>query len=345
MSINLLRRRVRSVGALLRPAAATRASFSTTRRDVAPLQPLDSAPQPWRRGLRYDIWDYVRGRFEAARKRSLIMGVGLLAASAYAAYTWGPKANTNSAFDAFETGAMGGVGTWNNDSSATVARPELDGVLGTLLRPRAIRQYAVVIGEHGTGKSTAMRKAARSTGPDGISGVVYFHMGTEVSEFVGGLVAVLGYTTATVDVQAGASRAISRTTKEEALPMWADIKKALSAAASAFMAKHGRPATLVLDNVDVIAKNDPAFLIDLQRFAKTMADAGNLRVVFVSSDGSAPTLMMAQSEWSRAEHPTEVGDIDDEAACAYLKRTGISADVAGASAVACAGQGEGTTGS
>lgn len=167
-------------------------------------------------------------------------------------------------------------------------------------------------------------------GSDGVNGVVYYHVGDEVNQFVTGLGAVLGHTTAAVDVQGGTSRALSRTTKEEA-PTWAGIEVALVAAAAAFKAAHKRPATLVLDNVDVIAKDNPVFMIKLQRFAKAMADDGSLRVVFVSSGGTALALMK-ESAWSRAEAPTEVGDIDDKDARTYLKSAGISSDMSGASA-------------
>jgi hypothetical protein len=326
--MSLQARRVAALSSLTsRPARAALACapFSTT-----PQASQQEVPPPWRRGLRYEIWDCVRGRYEAVCKRTLFVGVGLIAAAAYAAYTWGPKANTHSAFNAFETGTLSK--TWDNDASATVPRPDLENKLRKVLRPRTTRKYGVIIGEHGTGKSTAVRKAVRAVGSDGVNGVAYYHVGDEVGQFVTGLAAVLD-TRATVDLQGGASRALSHTTKEKAAPTWMDIEAALISASAAFKGKHKRPATLVLDNVDVIAKNEPAFMIKLQRFAKAMADDGSLRVVFVSSDGTAPALMKEQSEWSRAEAPTEVGDIDDGAARAYLENAGVHADVAGASAM------------
>lgn len=293
--------------------------------------PQLEAPAPWRRGLRYEIWDYVRGRYEAARKRALFVGVGFVAVVAYAVYTWGPEANSGSTYNAFEKGALGGMGNkWDDDAHATVPRPALERKLGKVLRPRTTLKYGVICGAHGTGKSTAVRKVVRAVGSDGVNGVVYYHVGDEVNQFVTGLGAVLGHTTAAVDVQGGTSRALSRTTKEEA-PTWAGIEVALVAAAAAFKAAHKRPATLVLDNVDVIAKDNPVFMIKLQRFAKAMADDGSLRVVFVSSGGTALALMK-ESAWSRAEAPTEVGDIDDKDARTYLKSAGISSDMSGASA-------------
>lgn len=116
-----------------RPAAAALACalFSS----AAPVPQLE-APAPWRRGLRYEIWDYVRGRYEAARKRALFVGVGFVAVVAYAVYTWGPEANSGSTYNAFEKGALGGMGNkWDDDAHATVPRPALERKLGKVLRP------------------------------------------------------------------------------------------------------------------------------------------------------------------------------------------------------------------
>lgn len=66
------------------------------------------------------------------------------------------------------------------DGAADVVRDELNMQLERLLRPEATDTYAVIVGEHGTGKSTAVRKAARAVSKDGADGVVYFLIG-EVS--------------------------------------------------------------------------------------------------------------------------------------------------------------------
>ena len=93
-----------------------------------------------------------------------------------------------------------------------------------------------------------------------------------------------------------------------------------------FRRAHVCPATLVLDGVDGIAEEGPQFLDMLQTFAKAAADAGVLRVVFVSSDDTAP------ARWSRAAVPVEVpvGDISDAEALNFLvKSAKAKPDVAG----------------
>ena len=46
-----------------------------------------------------------------------------------------------------------------NDSDADVDRPALVADLAALLRPDVAREYAIVVGETGSGKSTAVRQA------------------------------------------------------------------------------------------------------------------------------------------------------------------------------------------
>ena len=100
-------------------------------------------------------------------------------------------------------------------------------------------------------------------------------------------------------------------------------------AAAKFKAKHERPMVLIIDSADRLAKDFPVFLGKLQDFAKDCADDGNLRIVFISSDGSALPLMMARSSWSRAEKPPfEIGEIPDDQAVEYLTKKGIREDEA-----------------
>lgn len=186
--------------------------------------------------------------------------------------------------------------------------------------------------------STAQQAARDSSADDGVIGVVYYLVDYPTN-FSTGLAALLGCRDATEDVADGIWRLLSQVTREDKLPAakeesratWMQLHLQLLAGATAFRQAHGRPATLVLDGVDVIAKEDPAFLDMLQSFAKNAADAGVLCVVFVSSDGAAPARMESRSEWSRAADPVEVGDISDSEAVNFLVRTKkAKPDVAGA---------------
>ena len=81
---------------------------------------------------------------------------------------------------------------------------------------------------------------------------------------------------------------------------------------------------LVIDAADNVAKTNPVFFNDLQDFAKVCADAGSLRIIFVSSEGAALPLMHLSSAWSRMlKPPYEVPDIGSEEAVAFLVRRGL----------------------
>jgi len=67
--------------------------------------------------------------------------------------------------------------------------------------------------------------------------------------------------------------------------------------------------TLVIDDAHVIHQADPALLDTLQDLAKTSADRGDLRVVFVTSNGSVLQHMKSRCAWSSCS-TFEVGDAD-----------------------------------
>lgn len=61
--------------------------------------------------------------------------------------------------------------------------------------------------------------------------------------------------------------------------------------AAKYKAETGRPAVLVLDNINVLADKHPEVLDSLQDRAKIAADMSLYKVVFVCSDGAAPIRM------------------------------------------------------
>lgn len=81
-------------------------------------------------------------------------------------------------------------------------------------------------------------------------------------------------------------------------------------------AKHGRPMTLVIDDVQKLAREKPQFRLKLQEFAKDCADGGHLRVVLVSSDLTVLTFLQDNTSMYRCKRPLEVGESDISAAAA-----------------------------
>ena len=220
------------------------------------------------------------------------------------------------------------------DVDTMVDRKDLVDRLNPILRPLMSKTYVVIVGENGTGKTTAVRQAlSASKSP---KGAVYFNCPIAVNKFSIKLANLVEFREQ-LDVSGGAKRRIESTTKEEKVPDLKDeplatftiLMQPLIDAAAKFKAKYGRPMVLVIDSADRIAKKNPDFLGELQDFAKDCADEGNLRIVLISSDGSALPLMMACSSWSRADKPPfEIGEISDDQAVEYLTKLGVREDEA-----------------
>ena len=258
--------------------------------------------------------------------------LGLVAAHAFL----GESVSTACMVKTFEAGGVvDGFLPWESskhwdayreaDAGATVPRPKLIEDLAALLRPNATKQYALVVGESGTGKSTAVRAAVRSLPHP--KGAIYFSAPENMVTFHSDLEEATGYFRP-FDPLASFSnwwggQNLNVGSSSDMLSGWAAPRKALKLAADAFRMKHGRPAVLVIDAADYIAKQEPIFFARLQDFAKVCADAGSLRIVFVSSEGVALPLMKLSSAWSRALPPYEVQDIGDLEAVEYLVERGV----------------------
>jgi hypothetical protein len=153
------------------------------------------------------------------------------------------------------------------DADVHVRRPELVAELAALLRPRESKQYVLVVGESGAGKSTAVRNAARSL-PWPV-GCVYFSAPELVSSFSTDLALALGFfrpfePLASLYDWWGGQRAAGGHAGQSDEPdaTWAAVRDVLLKAAAAFRAKHGRPAVLIIDAADYVAKKRPSFFGD-----------------------------------------------------------------------------------
>jgi hypothetical protein len=278
----------------------------------------------------------------AAAGASLLFLAGLFAARA----ALGEAAVVAGVVAAFEAGGHAprarmavrdGASAWDErfasaDARARVPRPALLAELAELLRPASTYQYALVVGESGTGKSTAVRAAIRMLPAP--KGVIYFSAPERVALFSDELAAAVGYFAPFNPLASFYSwwggQAARSESANDPHPQWAALRAVLPLAADAFLVAHGRPAVLVIDAADYVAKKDPAFFGDLQDFAKVCADGGALRVVFVSSEGVALPLMRAASARSRMR-VLEVPDIADADAVEYLVGRGVArADAAAA---------------
>jgi len=84
-------------------------------------------------------------------------------------HQYSDDAITNRILKAIENGK--GLEACNNDpdpdAKTTVKRPALVAELKGFLRPQKVDKYGIVLGPHGSGESTAIREALRSSGPQG----------------------------------------------------------------------------------------------------------------------------------------------------------------------------------
>jgi hypothetical protein len=248
-------------------------------------------------------------------------------------YVWVTESEEGVVKDMCKVLEAGGVQGWDrlytNDAQALIARPAVEAGLLDVLRPKAVEKYAVVVGASGTGKSTAVRRVVRRLAEKPFAGLAYFSAPELVTDFSRDLAQILGYRE---PIEFGSTLRrlfVTRETKEtssapplrdEPRASWSRLSPLLKASALSFKAKHGKAPTLVLDAMDLVAKEDPAFFLQVQNFAKACADSGILRVVFVFSDGSALPLLLSSSAETRCDTDQicEISDISDPEAIKYV---------------------------
>jgi hypothetical protein len=303
---------------------------------AAPAHVMSTSATP-RQPLRYEIWDYFKAfmwRTRVYTAVSTLAGVGVVG------YMWlshRAAAVSDNVLQTFESGGKPGWDAeFDKDASASIDRPDVEKKLEELFfgTTDLSASYVLIMGEHGTGKSTAVRRVVRNK--RGINGAIYVNAPRDLTTFGSRLASSVGFTSETVDTQGGVRRRFNLTTKQEAVPKradepmstWSAVSDSIEEAATMFRKKHGRPAVLIIDSAERIAKKNPALLADLQEFAKDETDGGTLRMVFVSSDGSVLAQLDSRSESSRGLDPIEVGDICDADAVKFLVERGINKEQA-----------------
>ncbi|KJE92336.1 hypothetical protein CAOG_08693 [Capsaspora owczarzaki ATCC 30864] len=210
-----------------------------------------------------------------------------------------------------------------------IDRPEAVAMLQGVLRPALLKDYTVFIGEVGCGKTTAVLDAIRANS----TGIVYHIVQSELivdvpKRLAGSLAFEPNQFTFTEGYLKDCSVEMHQiASAEEPFKSWAILDFSLRDVAAQFKTKHGHPATLVIDAVDMIAQQGPALLHAIQKFAKAAADEQLLNVVLVTCDVSNLPELKASSAMTRAR-VVEVGDLTDQQAVTYLVRRDIHEDLA-----------------
>ena len=307
------------------------------------LRPLSSAPVPdaalksaaaARPSVGQQAVDLAAGALRS-RARVVAGAAAFTVASMY--YIWSTQSDDGVAADMCGVFEAGGVKGWDksysNDALATVARPDVEVNILSIVRPAVVDKYAVIVGPSGSGKSTSVRKVvhaliAEGTGARAGAGIIYFSAGERLTTFSKSLSKTVGYRTP-IDFFDRIRRYATGETKEQAAAppprdepgaTWEPVSDFLKKAAILHKEKHGKAPTLVLDAMDLVAKEDKKFFAQVQDFAKACADGGILRVVFIFSDGDALPLLLSSSAASRCDTDQvfEVGDISDADAVNFV---------------------------
>lgn len=105
--------------------------------------------------------------------------------------------------------------------------------------------------------------------------------------------------------------------------MWTAMRAPLLEAAKEYLEKHGRAMVLVIDAADRLVREQRDLLARLQDCAKTCAQRGLMRFVFVSSDGAARSFLQSRSAWTGHGELFEVGHLSSQQAEHLLMQRGV----------------------
>ncbi|RHZ82895.1 hypothetical protein Glove_103g267 [Diversispora epigaea] len=187
--------------------------------------------------------------------------------------------------------------------------------------------YHIVVGNHGTGKTTVVRQSAK----DVRKGVIYIDVPPVLDRFIDKLAQAIGYSFEEyVSFTESSKRKILGNGGPAEKPRISRVLDAFERGARKYKENNGKPPVLILDNISKLGKRNASMLEDLQDVAKLYADQKSCVVVFVSSEVTVPPIMSQQSSWSRADQePIVIGDLTNKESFTYLhSKLGIEEKVA-----------------
>ncbi|KIX09924.1 uncharacterized protein Z518_01005 [Rhinocladiella mackenziei CBS 650.93] len=178
------------------------------------------------------------------------------------------------------------------------------------------RLYSLIIGEHGTGKTSLIKLVVN--GMDEPKGVVYVRIPNRCS------------------LEVDVARAMQKSLGWGLDPLidpsepatLEEVLQTFSRLTTKYKQEYGRAPVLIVDNANRLAQKLPELLDLFQDYAKDAADEGTAVVVYVSSEGWVPRRMMGRSSWSRRGEIIEIGDVSKEEALHYLRLRNIDGEQA-----------------
>ena len=196
---------------------------------------------------------------------------------------------------------------------------EIELIVNNFIRPKPeSKLFGVILGPTGTGKTYLTQSVCNR---DSREGVLYYHIQEDIyptgmAKAIGmrlepnGLFDVLMsyfgiHFTQYYKLDNNDHKAVQQ------------VLALLGERSETFREKHGFMPTFFIDGIDLVAKSDKNVFRKIVNEAKRLANAGSLRIVLVSSEGTIMPLLHNNSSYSRAK-TIEILDIDKEKTVQYM---------------------------
>ncbi|CAF4738341.1 unnamed protein product [Rotaria sp. Silwood1] len=176
-------------------------------------------------------------------------------------------------------------------------RKEILDELSRIIKPVAnklVSSYYIVVGDHGTGKTTLIRQAARQAG----RGVIYVDIPYNVERFGSAFARSINFNfkehlllSVWIESKMFGSPPDDAGKQES----WERVLVTFEKYAIDFKKRYGCVPVLIFDNCDSLANKDKKMLEILQDTAKTAIDDSTWVTIFVGSAGEAPEQMEGKS--------------------------------------------------
>jgi Cdc6-like AAA superfamily ATPase len=163
------------------------------------------------------------------------------------------------------------------------------------------RLYPLIIGEHGTGKTSLITLAVNDI--DEPKGIVYVDIPLECDSAVNvanAMQKALGWSPDQVIDSSERNyntsfQSVLLEANRFAAASLGEVLQVLSRHAIKYKQEYGKIPVLIIDNANRLAQKKQELLDLFQDYAKDAADKGRVTVVFVSSEGRVPRRMMGKS--------------------------------------------------
>ncbi|CAF0788321.1 unnamed protein product [Didymodactylos carnosus] len=202
-----------------------------------------------------------------------------------------------------------------------IERKEIFDSLVSILRPvedKLVSSYYVILGQHGVGKTTLVRRACRDIG----QGVIYVDVPANTDKF-GSMFAIAINFNFKENIQLSTwieNKMFGAPPDEGKQESWERVLDSFEKYAHKFKKQFGLVPVLVIDNVNLLAENKPEVLKIFQENAKNAIDNSAYVTVFVSSGTKTPEQMEGRSSITRCSSFIEIGDLTKDEAMEYLTK-------------------------